>query len=120
MTVSEEKERAVLLMQEGNARWMGDLDADARRDLTAPARRSWLQQLMNEIDPDGTLPPAEVEFRARQKRREIMARISRLGVEERLRKKAERERHAAAAALNELADAMVALDGAETRERLSA
>ncbi|GAA0720123.1 hypothetical protein Drose_06395 [Dactylosporangium roseum] len=106
MPLSDEKERAVLLMQEGNARWMGDLTADDRRALTAPARHGWLQQLMQEIDPDGTLPPAEVEFRARQRRREIMARISRLGVEERLRKKAERERQAAAAALGALADAM--------------
>lgn len=111
--LSEEKERAVLLMQEGNARWMGTLAAPDRAQLTAPARRSWLEQLMREIDPDGTLPPAEVEFRARQRRREIMARISRLGVEERLRKKAEREQAAASAALEDLADAMNELAGYE-------
>jgi hypothetical protein len=115
---SDEKERAILLMQEGNARWMGDLTTDDRRTLTAPARRGWLQQLMREIDPDGTLPPAEVEFRARQKRREIMARISRLGVEERLRKKAERDQQAADVALSELADAMTALT--EAGDRLTA
>lgn len=107
MPLSDEKERAVLLMQEGNARYLGSLDPDDRRELTAPARQAWLRQLMAEIDPDGTLPPAEVEFKARQRRREIMAGISRLGVEARLRKKAERARQAADDALAALADAAV-------------
>lgn len=106
----EERELATCLLQENNARWMGSLDADDRRELTAPARRAYLERLAQEIDPDGTLPPAEVEFRARQKRREILARISRLGVEARLAKRAQQQRDAADEALAELADTLAALD----------
>jgi hypothetical protein len=106
----EQRELATCLLQENNARWMGGLDENGRRELTAPARRAYLDQLAREIDPDGTLPPAEIEFRARQKRREILARISRLGVEARLAKKDQRQRDAANAALNELADALAGLD----------
>jgi hypothetical protein len=107
----DDQERAVLLLQEGNARWLSGLDADARRDHTAPAREAYLRQLMREIDPDGTLPPAEVAFRAKQARRAALAQISRLGVEARLRNRELREQAAADAALGDLADAMAELDG---------
>jgi hypothetical protein len=47
---------------------------------TAPARAAFLARFEREVDPDGTLDPAERERRATEARTAHFARLSALGV----------------------------------------
>lgn len=46
------------------------------REVTAPARRAFLQRFEDEVDPDRTLPPAERARRAQAARRLHFSRLA--------------------------------------------
>ena len=46
------------------------------RDLTAPARRAFNDRFENEVDPDGTLPPAERQRRAEAAKKAYFTRLA--------------------------------------------
>ena len=56
-----------------NARWAHTGDRTAA---TAPARRARLEQFEREVDPDGTLPPAERARRTRSAQNAHMTRMA--------------------------------------------
>jgi hypothetical protein len=53
--------------------WANTKDRSAR---TAPGRRAAMQRFERQVDPDGTLPPAERARRADQAMRAHMARLA--------------------------------------------
>lgn len=53
--------------------WSRTTDRAAR---TAPGRRAFLEKFEREVDPDGTLPPAERAVRAEHARRAYFARLA--------------------------------------------
>ncbi len=95
---------------DNNAAYIASLTRDQRRELTAEARKAYREKLEREINPDGTLTPAEVRTELRIRRRAIMAEISRRGDEARRQKAAERERESAKEHLDEMAIIAAALD----------
>ena len=46
------------------------------REITAPARAAFLQRFERDVDPDGTLPPAERARRAEMARKAYFARLA--------------------------------------------
>jgi hypothetical protein len=65
--------------------WAQTTDRAAR---TAPARRAAVQRFERQVDPDGTLKPAERRRRAEQAMRAHMARLALRSAQARRRKKA--------------------------------
>lgn len=59
------------------------LTADGRREATSSAREARWQQLLHEADPDGVLPIAEREERARRLLQAHMSRCALLSVQAR-------------------------------------
>ncbi len=55
-----------------NARWAAQDTVEGTR----PARQGFLAKLAREIDPDGTMPEAELAVRVERKRREHMQRMT--------------------------------------------
>jgi hypothetical protein len=97
-----------LRLQEDNARYLAGLDADGRRAQTEKARRTLMEQIEAEVDPDGTLDPEERAYRAKHLRRAKLAEISRLGVQARIRKRDERLRAEESAEMDALVEAAIA------------
>jgi hypothetical protein len=65
------------------------------RELTAPARRAFLEKFENEVDPDGTLPPEERSRRAAHLRKAHFTKLAYLSAKAR-RERAERRRNGGA------------------------
>jgi hypothetical protein len=63
--------------------WARTQDATAR---TEPARRAFLERFEREVDPDGTLPPAERARRAEHARKAHFARLALKSAQARRRK----------------------------------
>ena len=74
-----------------NERWA---DTDDRAAATAPARRGFDARFEAEVDPDGTLDPAERARRVASKRRAYFGRLALLSAQS--RRRAAQERSAAA------------------------
>ena len=53
------------------------------REITAPARRAFLARFETEVDPDGTLPPAERARRAGMARKAYFTRLAYLSAKAR-------------------------------------
>ena len=77
LTPSERSLRARLAV---HMSWAHTSDRSAR---TAPARRAALQRFERQVDPDGTLAPAERAQRAEQAMRAHMPRLALLSVQAR-------------------------------------
>ncbi len=71
------------------------------REVTAPARKAFLDRFEREVDPDGTLPADERTRRAKSAQREQMARLALRS--HTARRKAREAREAAAAVAAEAA-----------------
>ena len=79
----------------------------AGADLTAAARRAFLDQFSEQVDPTHSLPPDERERRAKHARKAHMARLALEGA----RRRRERAEAAEAAELAALAALAVGPDG---------
>jgi hypothetical protein len=66
----------------GLTRWAHEKDPAAAM---APARRGLDAKFAREVDPDGVLPPAELEIRIARARRAHMARLAKKSAEARRR-----------------------------------
>jgi hypothetical protein len=58
------------------------------KELTAPARRAFNDRFEKQVDPDGTLPPAERQRRAEAAKKAYFARLALKSVKSRRRRKA--------------------------------
>lgn len=67
------QERALAARIASHASWAQTKDASAR---TAPARTAALARFEREVDPDGTLPPAERARRAEHARKAYFLRLA--------------------------------------------
>jgi len=88
LTPTERKLRAQLA---AHTSWANTTDRSAR---TAPARAALLERFEREVDPDGTLDPAERAERAESARRAHYARMALASARSR-RRRAEARRQAA-------------------------
>lgn len=70
MSESERKLRASIASHES---WARTADRSAR---TAPAREAFMKRFEDQVDPDGTLPPAERRQRAESARKAHYARLA--------------------------------------------
>lgn len=66
-------ERALRARLAAHLSWAATADPTAR---TAPARAAFLDRFAREVDPDGTLPPAERERRAASARKAHFTRLA--------------------------------------------
>jgi len=82
LTPAERSLRARLAV---HTSWVQTTDRAAR---TAPARRAALQRFERQVDPDGTLNPAERRRRAEQAMRAHMAGLALQSAQARRRRKA--------------------------------
>jgi hypothetical protein len=78
-------ERSLRARMAVHTSWAHTTDRAAR---TAPARRAALQRFERQVDPDGTLNPAERRRRAEQAMRAHMAGLALRSAQVRRRKKA--------------------------------
>lgn len=76
---------------------MARLDAASRREATAAARAAIEQRFREQADPDGTLPPEEVERRVANLRRAAASRAALAAAKRHRGNAAQRRRQAAAA-----------------------
>jgi hypothetical protein len=77
-------ERSLRARMAVHTSWANTGDRTAR---TAPARRAALQRFERQVDPDGTLKPAERRRRAEQAMRAHMARLALRSAQARRRRK---------------------------------
>ncbi len=66
-------ERALAARLAAHSKWANTSDTTAA---TAPARRAFLDRFEREVDPDGTLPPAERARRAEHARKAYFTRLA--------------------------------------------
>lgn len=78
-------ERAMRGRLGAHTRWAKEIDRTAA---TAPARRALLERFEREVDPDGTLDPAERQKRAESARKAFYTRMALKSAQSRRRKKA--------------------------------
>lgn len=82
-------ERSLRHRLAAHASWAATSDPSAR---TAPARAAFLDRFAREVDPDGTLPPAERERRAASARKAHFAHLALKSAQVRASRAASRER----------------------------
>lgn len=75
--------RALRARMAAHASWASTPDRTAR---TAPARAAALERFEREVDPDGTLPPAERARRAEHARKAYFLRLAMKSADARRRK----------------------------------
>lgn len=92
MPSTDPTERRLAASAAGHTSWKNTSDRAAR---TAPARRAALERFEHEVDPDGTLDPAERARRAESARKAYFAQLSLKSAKAR-RAKRERDQGAAA------------------------
>lgn len=68
-----------------HASWAATADPAAR---TAPARAAFLDRFDRQVDPDGSLPPAERQRRSEHARREHFTRLALKSAQARSQRKA--------------------------------
>ncbi len=73
MAATHPESRSLVGRIAANTRWSSCTDRTAA---TAPARRAFDQRFELQVDPDGTLPPAERAFRAEHARKAHFARLA--------------------------------------------
>jgi hypothetical protein len=73
VSAKDPQDRALIARLAANERWGRTADRTAA---TAPARQGLRAKFAREIDPDGTLDPAELERRVSQLHRAHMQRLS--------------------------------------------
>lgn len=76
-------ERSLMARIASNTSWANTADRSAR---TAPARRAFLDRFERQVDPDGTLPPAERARRAESARKAHFQRMARASARARRRR----------------------------------
>lgn len=70
---SSPQQRALRARLASHTSWANTTDPSAR---TAPARKAALDRFEREVDPDGTLPPAERTRRAEHARKAYFTRLA--------------------------------------------
>ncbi len=73
MPAAVASERVLLASIAAHESWAQTPDRTAR---TAPARRALMARFERQVDPDGTLPPAERAIRAEHARKAYFARLA--------------------------------------------
>ncbi len=73
MAAHEASDRALIARLAAHTRWSAVSDPSAA---TAPARKAALDRFEKQVDPDGTLPPAERARRAEHARKAYFTRLA--------------------------------------------